>query len=351
MLERIKRKYWRRRADKLWRDRSLKAVPTGIGICVTDKCNLGCRYCMRSTFKPPKGEFTVEKVKLLLDRMPYVNSVCIMGLAEPLLNPHIADIVRYIKDERGMKVFMTTNGMVPIDDDIMDCLTRVDDFVISIDTFDDETQKFLRPGTSLPVMMGQLMQVLKFKRERGLGVEDNPPIHINAVITRQNFHQTPGLIRMLEPFADELTYLMVDPVTRPDYQDFEEPLMVDRKVFEEYIDKYKKIAKESPLKVVGFDWMFQPSYHWGNCSGSWSAPFVQPNGDMYFCYDYSNVLGNVFEEDPLKVWNSEKAQEFRRRLLSDDPPLKQCRSCNFARDGWQEGGDYIEQGKVKEDVE
>jgi len=301
---------------------------------------------MRESFHPQKGPMTLGQVKGLLHKTPYVSGICVMGLCEPFMNVEAPDIVRWLKDVGGYKIALTTNGMVPLTEDRLNCLLRVDDFVISMDTNDAKTFNFLRGGADLNRVMKSLDTVIEFKRERGLGRYDNPPIHINAVITTLNFHHIPGLIEMLEPYAKDLTYLMVDPVSRPDYSRFEEPLaLVHNKEFEESITKYRKIAKESPLQVVGLDYMLIPSYNWANCGLTWLTMWVEPNGDAYFCYDYRKVLGNVFEENPLRVWNSPMARSFRKGLARNDPPLHQCRACNFAREGWQIGGTYYSEPK------
>lgn len=293
---------------------------------------------------------TLETVKELLHKMPYISGICVMGLCEPFMNTETPDIVRWLKDVGGYKIALTTNGMVPLTEDRLDSLLRVDDFVISIDTYDSETFKYLRGGADLNRVMNSFYRVIEFKRARGLDRYDNPPLHINAVITTLNFHHIPGLIKMLEPYAKDLTYLMVDPVSRPDYSKFEKPLsLVHDKEFEESIGKYRKIAKESPLQVVGLDYMLNPSHEWANCGLTWLTTWVQPNGDAYLCYDYRNVLGNVLAENPLKVWNSPKAKSFRKQLATTNPPLQQCCSCNFGREGWQSGGTYYDEPKDKKD--
>jgi radical SAM protein with 4Fe4S-binding SPASM domain len=305
---------------------------------------------MRESFKPPAGPMTLERVKTLLKRMPSCTGVCIMGLCEPFLNRETPDIIRWLKDKGGYSLSLTTNGMVDLDQDRLDALFRVDDMVFSIDTADPETFRYLRGGADLKRVIRNLERTLDFKKEKGLRKTDNPPIHINAVITDMNFYQIPDLIRMLEPYSDGVAYLMIDPVTRPDYSPFK-PLLQKRNEFDKYVLDYRRIADQSSLKVVGFDWLFKESSGWGRCPLSWTSMFVEPNGDAYFCYDYEYVLGNVFKEDPMKIWNNSKAKHFRRRLLSPDPPVRQCRSCNFARAGWQEGGVYSEQKLNKEDVE
>jgi len=342
------RKRWAHRANLRFEEQSLQAIPTQLAICMTDACNILCKYCMRQEFKPPKGAFTLNKLKSLLRHMPYINGVCIMGLCEPFLNAETSDIVRWLKDKGNYSISLTTNGMVNLDSDKLDALLRCDDMVFSIDTADPETFRLLRGGGDLDRVMRNLVRVIQYKQERGLGASDKPPIHINAVITSLNFHQIPNLIKMLEPYAADLTYLMIDPVSRPDYSHFEGPFVLRRNEFERFVPEYRRLAAQSPLKVLGFDWLFKESFGWSRCCLAWQSMFIQPNGDVYFCYDYRYVLGNVFGEDPLNIWNNSRAQEFRRQLLSTNPPLGQCHFCNFARSGWQIGGVYYRQ---KEDVE
>jgi radical SAM protein with 4Fe4S-binding SPASM domain len=334
------RAVWDRGSMALYNRRSQWAIPPNLGLALTHTCNIRCPYCMREQYKPEKAQMSLADVQRLVKRMPYVSGVCVMGLCEPFLNPDTPDILRWIKDVAGKSISLTTNGMIVLDDDKLDALTRVDDFVFSIDSPDPETFKFLRGGADLAKVMANFERLLEYKRSRGLGRSDNPPIHINAVITSRNFDQIPDLIKMLEPYADQLTYLMVDPVTRPDFQSFEEPLMVRREMFDARVGEYRAAAKASPLQVVGFDYMFEGSEGWGACTMSWHGMFVHANGDAYYCYDYDYLLGNVFRQDPLVVWNSRKARDFRRRLQTCDPPLEQCRTCNFARTGWQVDGVY-----------
>lgn len=338
---------WGKAANVLYARRSNWAVPRNLGICLTHTCNIRCPYCMREEYKPEKAVITLDQVKKLVARMPYIEGVCVMGLCEPFLNPETPDILRWLKDEAGLSISFTTNGTIELTEDRLDALLRVDDFVFSMDTSDPETFKILRGGADLEKVKANLVRLLEYKKMHGRGRSDNPPIHINSVVTSQNFQQIPDLIEMLEPYADELTYLMVDPVTRPDFQHFEQPLMLQPDEFTSRIGEYRALAAASPLQLVGFDYMFETSDGWGGCHLSWQGMFIHPNGDAYYCYNYEYLLGNVFKQNPLRVWNSPKARAFRKSLRSAEPPLEQCHTCNFARTGWQLGGVY-DQGK--EDV-
>jgi len=87
--------------------------------------------------------------------------------------------------------------------------------------------------------------------------------------------------------------------------------------------------------------MLVPSYNWKACPMTWGNLWVEPNGDIYNCYGFDYVVGNVFRDSPLLAFNSKKQREFRKKLLTVNPPLRQCHSCNFAREGWQIHGGYI----------
>lgn len=350
------RRMWGVLASVLYKTHSEYAVPTNLGVAVTSQCNINCKYCMRQEFKPHGGHMSLKRLRWLLKEMPYISGVCIMGLCEPYLNPELPEMLKWLKSN-GYSISLTTNGTIPIED--IEALTCVDDFVFSIDTNDPETFRYLRGGAELDDVVCNLDRVIKWKRKHGLTATDNPPIHINSVITQQNIDDVPGLLGMLNEYADDLTYVMIDPVSREDYQHWERPLALTG---DEFADKLASVHHEirdymdckclnRNMRIIGFDWMLQPSYDWSKCPLSWTGPFIESNGDVYFCYDYRRVLGNVFTDDLLKIWNNGVARAFRRQLGTDTPPLKQCRSCNFARKKWQPGGDYATQGKCKHDTE
>lgn len=340
-IRNFKRLVWKAVAVLLYRFHSSYSIPTGLVLSLTHRCNIDCVYCMRQSFKPPEGDMTLDNVQKLMKKMPYINNVVIQGLCEPYLNPEAPAIIRWLKNE-GYFISFTTNGTIPLTGERLDCLRCVDDFVISIDTADPEVFRYLRGGAELETVFENFKRVINMKRRLGLKKTDNPPMHINAVITSKNFHQIPSLIKMLEPYADDLNYLMLDPVSRPDYCTFEDPLAVKHDAkFEAEMVELRTIARKSKLCVVGLDYMLMPSHDWHDCPLAWLNMDVEPNGDIYECYDFNYVVGNVFRESPLKAHNSQKARDFRKRLGTSDPPVQQCHSCNFARKGWQLNGVYL----------
>jgi sulfatase maturation enzyme AslB (radical SAM superfamily) len=79
---------------------------------VTDECNMHCKGCYRTYIETHEGHKSVEDIKKEVSFMRKVRNVCEISLAggEPLLHPHITDIVKYISNHQlGVNIF--SNGL------------------------------------------------------------------------------------------------------------------------------------------------------------------------------------------------------------------------------------------------
>jgi organic radical activating enzyme len=79
---------------------------------VTDECNMHCKGCYRTYIETHEGHKSVEDIKKEVLFMRKVRNVCEISLAggEPLLHPHITDIVKYISNHQlGVNIF--SNGL------------------------------------------------------------------------------------------------------------------------------------------------------------------------------------------------------------------------------------------------
>src|SRR6185295_565126 len=74
------------------------------------------------------------------------------------------------------------------------------------------------------------------------------------------------------------------------------------------------------------------------CRRPWSLMYVTANGNVLACciapftgahYD-GLVLGNIFTETAEEIWNGQPYQQWRRAMLSGDPP-EACSGCGA---GW-----------------
>ena len=94
-------------------------MPFSIDIEVTNRCNAKCHFCPRDR-TPHQGLMTpevfaksleraVEYRQICLDRLDGDSVVSLCGLGEPLLNRHLPDYVRLVR-EAGLEVTVSSNG-------------------------------------------------------------------------------------------------------------------------------------------------------------------------------------------------------------------------------------------------
>lgn len=81
---------------------------------VSGSCNLLCISCPRSNYprQPKPGFMSVENYRIVLEKIlkedPFVGAVYLYNYGEPLLHPHLADIVR-ITNELGVHATVSSN--------------------------------------------------------------------------------------------------------------------------------------------------------------------------------------------------------------------------------------------------
>ncbi|MCS5636919.1 MAG: SPASM domain-containing protein [Myxococcota bacterium] len=73
------------------------------------------------------------------------------------------------------------------------------------------------------------------------------------------------------------------------------------------------------------------------CPYPWYTMFIAHNGDAVACcrdLEHQTVLGNVFEQGVMEIWNGEKYQALRRDLIEKHPERQAaCDGCDMPYDG------------------
>ena len=83
--------------------------PSQAQIEITNRCNLTCKMCPRDYFNLLKEDMPLETFKKIVDRIENITLLTLTGWGEPLVHPHIFEMITYCK-ERSHKVKLTTNG-------------------------------------------------------------------------------------------------------------------------------------------------------------------------------------------------------------------------------------------------
>ena len=83
--------------------------PSQAQIEITNRCNLTCKMCPRDYFNLLKEDMPLETFKKIVDRLENITLLTLTGWGEPLVHPHIFEMITYCK-ERSHEVKLTTNG-------------------------------------------------------------------------------------------------------------------------------------------------------------------------------------------------------------------------------------------------
>ena len=80
-------------------------------LLITERCNLLCPHCIRKVKSTGNRDFSLDKLKFLLDRVDdlFKQHTYVISGGEPTLHPHFCEVVQQIIKSEG-SVAITTNG-------------------------------------------------------------------------------------------------------------------------------------------------------------------------------------------------------------------------------------------------
>ena len=149
-------------------------------ICVTDRCNFRCRYCMDEDVRFKR------KVELLTDSeiVRLVRIASQMGVrrirltgGEPMVHPTLSALIRDLRTLDLQDIALTTNGSLSTKSDLQELKdSGLDRITVSLDSVrEDRFAHITRSSTSV----ARVLQTVQWAKEVGLN-----PVKINAVIIK-----------------------------------------------------------------------------------------------------------------------------------------------------------------------
>jgi len=174
------------------------ALPARADIEPTTYCNFRCPHCPAvgrpseggRNPAPPRRHLSLDEFCYLLDQLPTVYRIKLVGLGEPLLNPGFFSMVREAR-RRRVRVLTTTNGSLLDEErrpELLAC--GLNHLNISVDAAAPETHARLRPGSDLEAISEGVAALV---RERGR--RRRPAIRVWHVIQRESTPEIPALVR------------------------------------------------------------------------------------------------------------------------------------------------------------
>jgi radical SAM protein with 4Fe4S-binding SPASM domain len=341
-----------------------KEKPLILTILLTYNCNLKCPFCGQNDIRRNakklvadgfKMALTLEQIEQILDDAASagIRHVNLWG-GEPLLHPQIFEIIRAVK-KRYMRCFMVSNGtkLEEYAEKIVD--SKLDFLQISVDGLCEHHDRIRNFKGLYKSIQAGVKKINEIKRIF-------PIISSSTVIIPENTAELADLADQVieDGFSTSFFQLMMS-YPQEVIDDYKTRLMEDYGFKPEsfkVIDSFKgedmteeeyrigteqaKRMKAKHEKLVTFPNIFEQAEDYkyykqtegpfpcDKTKGCWSIDFkinVQPNGDVVLCPDFPDfVLGNLFEQSIMEIWESEKRLKFLEDFYNGRP-LSICYKC------------------------
>jgi MoaA/NifB/PqqE/SkfB family radical SAM enzyme len=324
-------------------------LPSHLQVEVSGACNLRCRMCL-VRYAPAvgrrEGALSYEDFLALVDSLPDLRRLTLQGLGEPLLSPHLLDMIRYAA-ARGVHVGFNTNGVLLSRSVARSLVEAGTGHVhVSLDGATAATYEDVRHGIGFAPRPGQFERVLG--NLRGLLVaradERRPRVVLVFVAMRRNVGELEALVELAadlgvdEVWVQNLSHVFSDTDPAGDYDAIRryaesEALFADentaaaaRAVFARAAPRARSVGLK--LRLPSLD------AAGASCSWPWEGTYVKHRGDVQPCCMVRGsdraTLGRLGEGSFGEIWHGEAYRRFRRGLLSGDPP-DVCAGCSEYR--------------------
>ena len=296
--------------------------PLKVNIDITDKCDMHCIMCWYHSPYLEKGNsankdfFTpLERIKSLAKELKSIKTKIVMlcGEGEPLLHPHIEEMVEILR-ANSLEVEIMTNAHY-LDKKRIDYFSKagLKKIIVSLHTADFDTFNMIRPlktKEDFEIIMGNLLYLKSVRSHKNI-----PQFFIINVISHLNYHAVDKMAKLAEDLkVDKIIFkpLMLS-------SGLPEDLKLPCEAIDLLIEKLQKISSKTiiPNNIQDYKITLKKIYSGKNFSLTCHIPFSQSvislDGDIIGCvYAKEHNLGNINESSFANIWFGQKYSEFRK---------------------------------------
>ena len=322
-----------------------EAEPVCLYLETTNRCNLLCTTCPR-TFEDlePPADMSWELFTSIVDQFPRIARVVLHGVGEPMMVRGLPRMIRHLKD-RGAYVLFNTNGTLlsqRAGRELIDA--RLDELRISLDAATRQSFALVR-GRDLFARI--LRNVRAFTNLQSDLQCTTPRVSLWLTGLKETIAELPAFVQLaremgvLEVHLQRLVYFPEGQgLARAESALFEQINASDEASIREAeaLAKSLGIAFNASGATEPVTSLRQPQDRqpWSLCRRPWSLMYFTAHGKALPCCiapfsmrGYSGfTLGDATRESLREIWNGSRYREFRRALLSEQPPTP-CARCGL----------------------
>jgi len=311
--------------------------PSAITIEIMDICNLRCRHCFLQFQSNPRPGFMgynlfeklIGRISPLIKRASQVN----FSSVEALFHPRIFDMIDLVrKQNKNITFRINTNGMLLDENRIDNLLERgIDNFGISLDGCKRETIEFFKSGADFDRVVSNI------KKLKGKG-GNKVSIEMKFVAHKNNISELMQYIDFCKGLGVEAIHISGLISFSPEIAEYCLYSETGIQEVDELYHQASQKAKSMGIKVRHLGTKLKPK----GCRAAQFTMYIDKEGNVAPCVHLSRkipmvllnkagtteqiIWGNVFEEDPYKIWTGEASTRFRRLLHTGKLP-KECELC------------------------
>lgn len=270
-----------------------RIIPRRIVIETIFGCNAACGMCViNHETSRTKGIMPMDQFTHLIDRLaPYRENVelfDLFGLGEPLIDPHLAERVRYVKVAGFRNTAISTNSHLLTAEKAVHLMEAgLDTVIFSIDGFSKEAHEAVRYRTKYDRVVKNCVEMIRLRDKGG--------------------YRTRFVVRFVRQPLNAHEW--------DDYQKFWRGIISPHR--RDLLIRYDMHNWSAQIKGedMGDGWR-DPVIDTDPCHHVFEKLVILANGAVALCFE--DILeaqfrfGNVFEEDPIDVFNSSRFNKLRK---------------------------------------
>jgi radical SAM protein with 4Fe4S-binding SPASM domain len=291
--------------------------PIHIHIELTNYCNLKCKVCPTGIGELKRHPAFMEPdlfERLINEVGPYLMTASLWGWGEPLLHPHLSDILR-LAHNRGVTTFISTNGQNLDDEKVLKTLIDYPPtfLIVALDGMSDETNSLFRVGAKVKPALSGVHRLAQMKARAGLEL---PILNWRYIVMKHNQHELPRLPEFAAENQFDIltirTLVIIDALA----ESYSSLIPTDT--------SYRAYGYKNGQRINRSDFI---------CENAFTFPAVLVDGTVVACdqdYNAQQPYGRLNDSTSFAdIWWSRRAVEIRRTIRDKPANFSFCKNCPF----------------------
>ena len=289
-------------------------LPYALSFEPSNLCNLKCLQCPsgNGTLTRSKGIANFNDFKQIIDEVSkYVFYLNLYFQGEPFMNPLLSEMIDYANHKKIYTVVSTNGHFINQDIAYKIIKSGLSKIIISVDGITQDVYQTYRVNGNVNKVIDGIKIIANAKKELR---KNNPLIVLQCLVFSSNENQLLEIKQLGKNIGvDEIT------IKTAQIYDFSNgnKLIPDNKKYSRYI------------QLASGEWVIKSNKP-NRCFLLWSSSVITWDGFVVPCCFDKNanyVSGNLKSNTFTKIWYSEKANDFRKKVLTNRRNIDICSNC------------------------